>query len=151
MNGAQLHLIFTHLPIIGLLLAMAVNFYALFNRNLEVKKVVLGLYLLAGIFAMFAYFTGDGAEEIMKSYPGITEDIIETHEHYALFFLIGVLILAAVAAMELFFLKSKKSLLKNFTLYLLIPAILVGLLGIKTGSTGGVIRHTENTQGVYKK
>jgi uncharacterized membrane protein len=151
MNGAQLHLVFTHLPIVGLGIAILVNFYSLFNRSHEVKKVMLGIYIVAGLGALLAYLTGDGAEEVMKTYPGITEDIIETHEQFGLFFFIGMMILAAAAFFELILVHSKKSMLRNFALYLLIPAILVGLLAIKTGSTGGVIRHPEVSQGMYQK
>jgi uncharacterized membrane protein len=143
MNAAHLHLMFTHLPIVGLGMAVLINLYALINKSNELKKLTLWIYLMVGIFALFAYFTGDGAEEIIKTYPGISQDVIETHENMALFFFIGLMILAGVSMIGLYIIKTKEILLKKFNLYLLIVAILVSILAFETGSTGGKIRHSE--------
>jgi len=147
MNSAQLHLMFTHLPIVGLVIAILINFYAIFNKSNEVKKLILWTYAVLGIFALLAYLTGDGAEEILKTYPGITESLIEPHEQFALFFFIGLLILSVSSMIGLYVTKAKETLLKNFNLYLLIAALLLSILAFETGATGGNIRHTEIKQG----
>ena len=98
MNAAQLHLVFTHLPIVGLGFVILINLLALFYyKSKDFYKLTLWLYVVLGVFALLAYLTGDGAEEIMKTYPGISEAIIEPHENMALIFFIGLMITAVVA------------------------------------------------------
>ncbi len=151
MNSAQLHLVFTHLPIIGLGFAILLNLVAIVRKSEELQKLTLWCYLLLGIFALLAYITGDDAGKIMETYPGITEDIIEPHENVALFFFMGLMITSALSIIGLYITKTKVKLLGRFSLLLLITAILLSILAVKTGSTGGAIRHTEIKQGEFKK
>jgi uncharacterized membrane protein len=151
MNSAQLHLVFTHLPIIGLGFAILVNLFALLRKSEELQKFSLWCYLVLGIFGLLAYVTGDGAGEIMKTYPGITEDIVEPHENMALFFFIGLMITSVFSILALYLTKTRVHLLRRFSLCLLIAALVISILGVMTGYTGGEIRHTEIKQGMYKK
>jgi len=151
MNAAQLHLFFSHFPIVGLAFAVLVTIYSIFNKNHELARLSLWFYVILGLFALLAYLTGDDAEKIMETYPGITEDIIEPHENIALFFFIGLMITAGIALTGLYVSKTKETLLKRFTVILLIGGILLGILAGITGSTGGAIRHSEIKQGIYLK
>lgn len=151
MNPAQLHLFFSHFPIVGLAFAIPVTLYSLFNKNHELARLSLWFYVVLGIFALLGYLTGDGAEKIMETYPGITENVIEPHENIALFFFIGLMITSGIAIIGLYVTKTKEKLLNRFTLILLIGGILLGILAGITGSTGGAIRHTEIKQGNYMK
>jgi uncharacterized membrane protein len=151
MNSAQLHLFFSHFPIVGLAFAVLVTLYAFFNKNREIAKLSLWIYVILGICALLAYLTGDGSEKIMESYPGITEEVIEPHENIALFFFIGLMITSVIALTGLYLSKTKEALLNKFTVILLVVGILLGILAGITGSTGGAIRHSEIRQGVYTK
>ena len=151
MNDAQLHLVFTHLPIIGLGFGILLNLVAILRKSQELQKLTLWYYLLLGVFALLAYLTGDDAGKMMQTYPGITEDIIEPHENFALFFFIGLMVTSALAMVGLYITKTKVQFLKKFNLILLIAALLLSILAVKTGSTGGAIRHIEIKQGEYKK
>ena len=128
MNPAQLHLIFTHLPIIGLGFGILLNLIAVLRKNGELQKLALWFYLLLGIFALLAYLTGDGAEKIMESYPGITEDTIEPHENIALIFFIGLMVTSALSMTGLYITRTKGHLLYRFSIYLLIAGILISFL-----------------------
>jgi len=151
MNGAHLHLIVTHLPIVGLLAAFLLNLYAIISKNDEIKRLSLWAYVVLGIFGLLAYLTGDSSEEVLLTYPGFTEEMIEPHENMAIFFFIGLMIMTAGAFAGLYLSKTKEALLKKFNLYLLIAAILLAFLAVQTGSTGGKIRHPEIKQGAMKK
>ena len=151
MNSAQLHLLFTHLPIIGLGFAMLLNLVAIVRKSEELQKLSLWCYLILGLFGLLAYLTGDDAGKIMETYPGITKDIIETHENVALLFFIGLMITSALSIVGLYVTKTREKLLGRFNLILLIAAILLSILAVNTGSTGGTIRHTEIKQGEYKQ
>lgn len=150
MNPAQLHLMFTHLPIIGLGFIILLNLVAVLRKSEELQKLVLWFYLLLGVFALLAYLTGDSAAEVMKTYPGITEEITEPHENFALFFFIGLMITTALSMAGLYITKTKVKFLYRFNFYLLILSLLISFLAIKTGTTGGAIRHTEINQGAYQ-
>ena len=143
MNATHLHLIFTHLPIVGLGFAIISNLYAIIKNSNDLKRFSLWLYIILGVFSLLAFSTGDGAEKIMETYPGITEEIIEPHENMALFFFLSLMIITGAASIILYLTKSDDSLLPNFCLYILIAAILVSMLAVETGITGGRIRHTE--------
>ena len=151
MNAAQFHLMFTHLPIVGLGFAILFNAVALYRKSEELQKLSLWFYLILGVCGLLAYMTGDDAGEIMKTYPGITEDIIDPHENIALFFFIGLMVTSVLSIIGLYLAKTKKHLLKRFSVCLLVIALLVGTLAVRTGSTGGAIRHTEIKQGAFKK
>jgi uncharacterized membrane protein len=151
MNSAQLHLFFSHFPIVGLSFAVLVTLYAVFTQKHEPEKLSLWIWVILGVFALLAYLTGDGAEKIMQSYPGITEEVVEPHESIALYFFIGLIITSLIAIAGLYMLKTKEALLKKFTILLLISGILLGILAGITGSTGGAIRHTEIQKGAYIK
>lgn len=143
MNGAHLHLILTHLPIVGLGFALLINIYALFKKSNEMEKLSFLTYIIVGIFALAAYLTGEGAEEVMENFPGIEEGTIETHEYYGLLFFIGLAIMGGVAILGLYFQKAKESISKKLLIVLLVAALGMGYLAFETGSTGGEIRHTE--------
>jgi uncharacterized membrane protein len=151
MNPAHLHLLFTHLPIVGLGYAILLNLFALARKNAEFQKLSLWCYLLLGVVALVAYLTGDDAGKVMMTYPGITENIVEPHENMALAFLVAVILISALAMIALYVTKTREMLLKRFSLYLLIAAMLTGVLGVLTGSTGGAIRHTEIERGISPK
>ena len=151
MNAAHLHLVFTHLPIVGLGFAILLNLVAIVRKSEELQKLSLWCYLVLGVFALLAYITGDDAGKIMETYPGITKDIIEPHENVALFFFIGLMITSVLSIIGLYITITREKLLRRFSLLLLISALLLSILAVKTGSTGGTIRHTEIKQGEYKQ
>jgi uncharacterized membrane protein len=150
MNPAQLHLLFTHLPIVGLGFAILINIYALVKRNEELHKLSLWTYVILGVFALIAYLTGDDAGKLLVTYPGITQDVIEPHENLALLFFISLMITSGLAIISLYFTMKRKDLIKRFSIILLVLSLLISILAIKTGSTGGAIRHIEIKQGAYK-
>jgi FtsH-binding integral membrane protein len=147
MNPTHLHLISTHLPIVGLLFVILINIYSIFKRNRDLGRLTLWFYVLLGTFALLAYSTGDGAEKIMETYPGIGEDIIEPHENIALLFFLGLMIVAGIALTGLYLTKTKANLLRPFLLCLLVIALIASVLAVETGITGGAIRHTETKTG----
>lgn len=151
MNPAQLHLVFTHLPIVGLGFAVIFNIISIVRKSRELQKLSLWFYLLIGVVALPAYITGDDAGKLLETYPGITKDIIEHHENIALFFFIGLMFITALSATALYITKTRANLLKQFSMYLLFAALLVSILAVLTGSSGGAIRHTEVKQGEYNK
>ena len=143
MNGAHLHLIVCHIPIVGAAFTTLLIIFALAQKNKDIKRVSLWFAVITGISALLVYLTGDSAEDIVKTIPGITEDIIEPHETMAMLYMISLLIIGAVALTALFLSRASAKVLHKFTIIVLILNILVTFLAFKTGLSGGKIRHTE--------
>jgi len=118
--------------------------FALGQKSKEVKRTSLWFAVLTGISALIVYLTGDGAEDIVKTIPGITESLIEPHEHMAMFFMISLLLIGAAALAGLFLSRASTDVLHKFTVIVLILNILVMFLAYETGLSGGKIRHTES-------
>jgi hypothetical protein len=151
MNPTHLHLILTHVPVIGLGITIFVNFYAIITKSRNTSILTILLYVLLGLFAALAFITGDGAEKMLVEYPGCSEDIIEPHENAAMFFFLG-LMLTAGAAIVCLLVKKNEQLLKKFTICLFIAAIAISFLAVKTALTGGAIRHPEiKNEGYYRQ
>ncbi len=143
MNQAHLHLIFNHLPILGVLFGLLILAGGFLTKNSAVKRTALGMFVLSAIFVIPAYLTGEGAEELVESLPGVSENLIEAHEDMANIFLwiVGALGLFSLAT----FYADFKSKTITPALYGFIFVMAIGTMAFaqQVGVTGGEIRHTE--------
>lgn len=143
MNDAHYHLIVNHLPIVSLLIGILVLIAGLVFNKAEVKLTALGIFIFSAITSIAAYYTGEGAEEVVENLEGISETLIHTHEEYAETFYTLTMILGGLSLLT-FILEIKKM---KFTKYLMILCLLIalvdGVLATYVGSSGGEIRHTE--------
>jgi uncharacterized membrane protein len=105
------------------------------------------LFIISSIGAGIAYLTGEGAEETVEDLPGVIEATIKTHEEFALFALISLIILGLISIIGLFLTLRKSTLIMPIAfINLFISLISFGLVA-RTGYLGGQIRHTEITNG----
>jgi hypothetical protein len=98
MNGAQLHLMLNHLPVMGTLFSLLLLAWSLIRRSAEIQKLALGVALLAGLSSVPAYLTGEPAEEVIEHMAGVDEAYIEEHESMGKFALWCGVALGVVAA-----------------------------------------------------
>lgn len=143
MNGSHFHLIFSHVPLIGAAFTILLIIFALLKKSKDLKQTALWFAVIAGITALIAYFTGDGAENVVKTVPGITESLIEPHEEWALYYLLSLLLIGVTALVGLFLSRASAKVLHKFVILVLILNIMAMYLAAETGITGGKIRHTE--------
>jgi uncharacterized membrane protein len=151
MNATHLHLMFNHLPIVGLGFAILFSLLAVFRKSPEVKKLACWFYILIGALSVLPILTGDGAHEILQTYPGINNDAIEYHETWAYIFFYGLMLNGVLAIVALWFSRKKPDLMKKLNIAMLIVAIVLLVFAYQTGTTGGKMRHPEIEQGAYKK
>lgn len=143
MNGAQLHLMLNHLPVMGALFSLLLLGWSLIRRSAEVQKLALVVALLAGLSSVPAYLTGEPAEEVIEHMAGVDEAYIEGHESmgkFALWTGIGLGIVAAVALGA--GVKNPRTLPAGAAITLLVSAFVFGVMGY-TAHLGGQIRHPE--------
>lgn len=138
-----MHLLLNHLPILGSLFGILTLIAGFLLKNDNVKRTALGLFAVAAVTAIPAYLTGEGAEEMVESMPGVTENLIEAHEDMANIFLwvvgaLGLLSLATLVAD----LRAQKI---TSSMYVITFAVSIAAMGLaaRVGVSGGEIRHTE--------
>ncbi len=143
MDQTHIHLLITHLPIFGSILGGLVLAHGLWTKSNQTNIAAYNLFIISAIGAIIAYLTGEAAEETVENIQGVVEDTIKTHEEFALFALISLIILGVASILGLF-LTIKKSPLTRTTAFLIlfISLITFGLVA-RTGYLGGQIRHTE--------
>ncbi len=147
MNGAQMHLMLNHLPVMGALFAMLLLGWSLIRRSAEVQKLALAVALLAGLSSAPAYLTGEPAEHVIENLPGIDKAYIEEHESMGKFALWCGIALGVVAAIALGAgVRNPRWLTAGVAMTLLVSLFVSGVMGY-TAHLGGQIRHPEIRSG----
>ena len=147
MDFVHLHLMASHIPVIGILLLVPLIAFALVRRSDELGKVSLwGLAFVAGA-AVAVYLTGEPTEEGVESLAGISKSMIEQHEELALVatIVLGVVGLLALVAL---FRSRKRPLSRGIVVAALFSVIAISALFGWTANLGGKIRHSEIGKGV---
>lgn len=143
MNSAHFHLVVNHLPIVGVMIGTLVLITGLILKKTEVKQTALGIFVFSALTSIAAFYTGEGAEEVVENLAGVSETLIHTHEEYAESFFILSLILGGLSLVTFITVLIKFKLSKYLVFLCLLVAIGDGVLAKLVGTSGGEIRHTE--------
>lgn len=147
MDQTHIHLLITHLPIFGSLLATLVLGYGMWKKSDTTILASYYLLIISALGAVIAYVTGEAAEETVENIQGVSENIIEQHADFAVYALVA-LITVGIASIIGVYLKITKSAFAKpaATITLFLALISFGLVA-RTGYLGGQIRHTEIASG----
>jgi uncharacterized membrane protein len=143
MDQAHLHLLITHLPIFGSILGAFVLGYGIWSKSSQTKIAAYGLFIISAIGTGIAYLTGEGAEEAVEELPGVVENLIKQHEEFAMFALVGLIVLGVSSLFALYVTIKNSVQVKTVALVTLFISIVSFGLVARTGYLGGQIRHTE--------
>ena len=143
MNQTHIHLLITHLPIIGAVLGAFVLIHGIWRKSNVTLIAAYNILIISAIGAGIAYATGEGAEEAVEHLQGISKNVIEEHEESALIALIGLVVTGISAAIGMFVTWKTSSLTRPVALITLVVALAGFGLIAWTGYLGGQIRHTE--------
>lgn len=146
MNGVYLHLLLNHLPVIGTIFGLLLLLFALLRQSEEGKRIALGVFVFAALAAVPTYLTGEPAEEVAESLPGVTKAFIESHEEAALFALIAIGLTGLVSLVGLWLARRAEKLPPWMVVAPLALALIASGLLSWTANLGGQIRHTEIRQ-----
>jgi uncharacterized protein YacL len=147
MDAAHIHLMITHLAVLGSLLGAFVLIHALWSKNNPTKIAAYNLLILTAAGGIIAYLTGEGAEEVVENLPGITETTIEQHEDFAIFTLVSLIILGLTSLLGLFVTFRKSAMTRTVAYVALVMSLISFGFAARTGYLGGKIRHTEINSG----
>lgn len=143
MSQTHIHLLITHLPIIGAVLGAFVLIHGIWCKSNVTLITAYNILIISAIGAGIAYATGEGAEEAVEHLQGISKNVIEEHEESALIALIGLIVIGMIAATGIFVTLKNSSLTRPVALIALVAALASFGLIAWTGYLGGKIRHTE--------
>lgn len=142
MNGAHLHLLLNHMPILGSLFGLVLLLVALVRRQPALVKAGLVTLLVAAVLAVPVNLTGEGAEEVVENYPGVTRALIHEHEEAAELAVWALGLTGALALGSLLLSRghARATLLTRLTLASAFVSF--GLMA-RAGNLGGQIMHPE--------
>jgi len=143
MNQTHIHLLITHLPIIGSILGGIVLAHGIWTKSNQTKIAAYYVLIISSIGAVIAYLTGEGAEETVEKIQGVSERIIEQHGDFAVYALVALCILGVAALIGLFFAFINSTLSRTVAIITLVISLISFGLIARTGYLGGQIRHTE--------
>ncbi len=143
LNWPHVHLMINHFPVVGIMGVILLLAYSLIRKSEEVKMVTLGRIVLLSLMTIAVYLTGQGAADMVKKLPGVTEASIGRHEEVADLSLI-LMEASGIVAVAGLLLMRRKGVVPKWLVYLvlilsLVTAVVVGY----TANLGGEIRHSE--------
>ena len=143
MNGAHIHLIFNHLPIVGVIIGALVLIAGMILRKQQVNLTALGIFIFSAITAVISNATGEEAEEVVEHLDGVSHKLIHAHEENAELFLALTIALGVVSIVTMYLAKKKHKFTKFGCITVLVLSLIAIYAGKETGTSGGEIIHTE--------
>ncbi len=147
MNGAHVHLIVTHLPVLGVAFGTFLLGLGLFRKNRVIQQTALGVLVFAGLTAGVAYLTGEGAEEAIEGTIGAGQALLDRHEGAALVGLVATGIAGALALVVLASGRKGRPLAKGLAVLNLVIALAASGTLAWVANLGGQLGHPEIRSG----
>ena len=142
MNGAHLHILLNHFPVIGLFFSLGLLAAAYYLKNDTLGRAGLIALIAVAVMAIPVYLTGEPAEEIVESFAFVTEEYIEPHEEAGLIALITLEGIAVIVLLGLVASRGERLPRWLVPTGLVMNLIAAGWLGY-TAWLGGKIAHQE--------
>jgi uncharacterized membrane protein len=145
MNLAHLHLLLNHFPIIGTIVALGLFIASFIGKNDDLKRSALIIFAAIALITLPAFFSGVGAQRMVRKEPGIAVAVIDRHEGAAILAMFLMLITGALALVELW----KRRRIRTEKIWsgtvfaILVFSLLTTAVMARVGTTGGDIRHPE--------
>lgn len=143
MDQVHIHLLITHLPIFASILGGLVLAHGIGTKSDQTKIAGYYVLIVSSVGAVVSYFTGEGAEEAVGDIQGVAKSMIDQHEDFAVFALVGLIVVGVASIIGLYFTIKKSSLASSIAVLTLVVSLISFGLVARTGYLGGQIRHTE--------
>ena len=147
MDGAHLHLVLTHVPVLGLVFGTLLLAAGWYRKSRPVQQAALTAIVLAALAAGAAYWTGEGAEEAVEHLARIQDAAIETHEEAGMLGLLAAGVAGAMALITLVAGRSGRQLARSLIGLNLVIALSASGILTWVANLGGRIGHPEILNG----
>ena len=143
MDLTHIHLLLNHFPTIGYIIGGGLFLLSLITKSDDLKRASLVVLLGISLIAIPTYMSGNGAQEALKSQPGLSKSLIETHEGAALVAFAFMEVTGAFAWLGLWQFR-RLAHVPNWNLGVILVLTLVSFgLVARASNLGGDIRHEE--------
>ena len=143
MTLAHVHILLNHFPTIGYIIGGGLFLLSLITNSDDLKRASLVVLLGIALIAIPTYMSGNGAQDGIKSLPGVSKSMIEAHEGAALVAIAFMLVTGAFAWLGLWQFR-RLARIPNWNLAVILVLTLVSLgLMVRASNLGGEIRHPE--------
>jgi hypothetical protein len=143
MDLTHIHLLLNHFPTIGYIIGGGLFLLSLITKSDDLKRASLVVLLGIALIAIPTYMSGNGAQDGIKSLPGVSKSMIETHEGAALVATGFMLFTGAFAWLGLWqFRRLARVPSWNLAVILILTVVSFGLMA-RASNLGGEIRHAE--------
>jgi hypothetical protein len=143
MDLAHIHLLLNHFPTIGTIIGAGLFMLSLVMKSDDLKRASLVVLLGIALVSIPTYITGNGAQDAIKSLPGVSKSMIETHEGAAFLALGFMEVTGMFAWLGLWqYRRLKRVPSWNLAAILVLSLLSLGLMA-RASNIGGEIRHAE--------
>jgi uncharacterized membrane protein len=146
MNGAHIHLVLNHFPVIGLIFGILLLGTGLWRKSRDFVRAALLVTVLAGALTVPTYLSGEPAEDVIEGMPKFSEELVHEHESAALFALIFVSASGLAAALGLWLSIKNGDVPKKLSGGILLLMLFSLTVAARTNYLGGKISHPELDQ-----
>jgi hypothetical protein len=143
MSGVHLHLLLSHVPIMGVLIGAGLLAAAILFRSRQVTIASLVLFALMALAGAATFATGEPAEDAIEHFPDVTKQRIERHEDAAKVAAGATYLLGGASLIGLLVIYRFPRLARWTTPLVLVLSLGVAGLLAWAANRGGEIRHTE--------
>lgn len=143
MNAHHAHLLLNHFPVLGSFIGLLILITGMVVGNHTIRRVGYSVLIGAAVFSLPAFFTGEGAEEVVEKLPGMSHKLIHEHEEMAELALWMAELMGLASLFALLLDLRRHRLALTFSIASLILGILCFAAMIRTGDSGGEIRRPE--------
>ncbi len=143
MNPAYLHLIVSHIPIVGIGFVILLFIISLVRKSNELINVSLVFVILVALFTIVVHQTGESAEEFVKGKSDFSDQLVQAHDLAADLATILVELAGFIALLALALKRFRKKHANKLVILTLVALIIAGGLIIRTAYLGGKINHPE--------
>lgn len=143
MDLSHIHLLLNHFPTVGTIIGGGLFVVSLIAKSDDLKRASLVVLLGIALLAIPTYMSGNGAQDVIKSLPGVSKSLIEAHEGAALAATGFMLFTGAFAWLGLWqFRRLARVPNWNLAVILVLTLVSFGLMA-RAANMGGEIRHAE--------
>lgn len=143
MDLTHIHLLLNHFPTIGFIIGGGLFIVALIAKSDHLKLASLVVLLGIALISIPTYMSGNGAQDAIKSLPGVSKSLIEAHEAAAFVGMIFMLLTGALAWLALWQYR-RLAHVPNWNLAaILLLTVVTFVIMTRASNIGGEIRHAE--------
>ena len=142
MNAAYVHLSLNNFPPIVSLVAVLMLMVGMGIRNATVVRVAFVLMVVAALFVIPTFLSGEPAEELVEQLEGVNGVVIRTHEEAGKWALIALSTVGVAALASLIAFRSRE-LPRWAAIGMLVLSLWATSVVFRTAYLGGKIHHPE--------